>query len=180
MKRISIINCSTLINYLKRKMNSALNNETEHDEWDDIVIPTVAPIKLVETKIVNKEKEALEEQKKAAAAEKRERILAANAETARLNQLYREEQKALKDAERKAKEEKAAEELREKELARKKLEAELGTPEKIFKHDFKIANKHKYVVQKVNRNGGAPIYSGMKELDDAADKAWKKTLVQSR
>lgn len=147
----------------------------EHDEWDDIVIPTVSPI---ETKIVNKEKEALEEQKKAAAAEKREKILAANAETARLNQLWRDEQKAFKEAERKAKEEKIAEELRQKELARRKLEAELGTPEKIFKHDFKIANKHKYVVQKVNRNGGAPIYSGMKELDDAADKAWK--LLQTR
>ena len=45
--------------------------------------------------------------------------------------------------------------------------------EKIFKHDFKIINKHKFVHQKINRNGCAPIYTGMKELDDAADKAWK-------
>lgn len=155
-------------------MTSAIN-EPEYDEWDEIIIPTP-------TKEVNKiieltpEEQQLKNKKEAElaiAAEKRERILAANAETARINQQWKDEQKMFKEAERKAKEEKAAEEIREKELARKKLEAELGTPEKIFKHDFKIANKHKYVIQKVNRNGGAPIYSGMKELDDAADKAWK-------
>jgi hypothetical protein len=161
-------------------MNSNIN-ENEHDEWDDIVIPTISPEKVtLEKEKIKNEKEILEEQKKALAAEKREKILAANAETARLNQLYKDEQKALKAAERKAKEEKEAEEIREKELARKKLEAELGTPEKIFKHDFKLANKHKYVIQKVNRSGGAPIYTGMKELDDAADKAWKRVSLQAR
>ena len=142
-----------------------MTDNTEHDEWDDIVIPTIVS----EKKQIDIEKEA----KLAIAEEKRRKILEANAETARLNQLWKNERQMAKEAERKAKEEKIAEEMRERELARAKLEQELGTPEKIFKHDFKIANKHKYVVQKVNRNGGAPIYTGMKELDDAADKAWK-------
>ena len=167
-------------------MNSALN-ENELDEWDDIVIPTVTTsvkVNSENTKLtpeqerIKNEKDALEQQKIAIAAEKRERILAANAETARLNQIWKEEQKAFKAAEKKAKKEKEAEEIRQKELARNKLEAELGSPEKIFKHDFKLLNKHKFITQKVNRNGSAPIYTGMKELDDAADKAWK--LRQTR
>lgn len=141
------------------------NSNPEYDEWDDIVIPTIVP----KQEQIDPEKEA----KLAMAEEKRRKILEANAETARLNQLWKNEKQQAKEAERKAKEEKLAEEMREREDARRKLELELGTPEKIFKHDFKIANKHKYVVQKVNRNGGAPIYTGMKELDDAADKAWK-------
>jgi len=141
------------------------NSNPEYDEWDDIVIPTMT----LEKQQIDPEKEA----KLAIAEEKRRKILEANAETARLNQLWKNEKQQAKEAERKAKEEKLAEEIREREVARRKLELELGTPEKIFKHDFKIANKHKYVVQKVNRNGGAPIYTGMKELDDAADKAWK-------
>lgn len=142
-----------------------MTDNTEHDEWDDIVIPTI----VTEKKQNSTENDA----KLAIAEEKRRKILEANAETARLNQLWKNEKQQAKEAERKAKEEKLAEEMREREDARRKLELELGTPEKIFKHDFKIANKHKYVVQKVNRNGGAPIYTGMKELDDAADKAWK-------
>lgn len=158
-------------------------NDNEYDEWDDIVIPTTNPeinILTPEQQRAKEEKEALEAQKKAIADEKRAKILAENAETARLNQLYKDEQKAFKAAERKAKEEKEAEEIRQKELARKKLEAELGTPEKIFKHDFKILNRHKYVHQKVNRNGGAPIYTGLNELEEAANKAWKLSQIQAR
>ena len=160
-------------------------NDNEIDEWDTIDIPvtitaTATTITMTpEQQRAKAEKEALEAQKKAIAEEKRAKILAENAETARLNQLWKDEQKALKAAERKIREEKEAEEIRQKELARKKLEEELGTPEKIFKHDFKISNKHKFVHQKVNRNGGAPVYTGMNELEAAADKAWKLRLAQA-
>ena len=155
-------------------------NDSEIDEWDTIDIPVITTITMTpEQQRAKAEKEALEAQKKAIAEEKRAKILAENAETARLNQLWKDEQKALKAAERKIREEKEAEEIRQKELARKKLEEELGTPEKIFKHDFKISNKHKFVHQKVNRNGGAPIYTGMNELEAAADKAWKLRLAQA-
>jgi hypothetical protein len=147
------------------KMNSNTSNDDEYDEWDDIVIPVVS----VEKQIIQNEKNI----EKAIADEKRQKILAANAETARLNQERKDEIKAFKMAEKKAKEEKEAEEIRQKQIERNKLEAELGSPEKIFKHDFKILNKHKYLRQKINRNGGAPIYTGMQELDAAADKAWK-------
>jgi hypothetical protein len=148
-------------------MNSNTNAmNPEYDEWDDIIITTITP-QQQSSKNEKNDEQAIN------AAKKRERILAANAETARLNQERKDEIKAFKAAEKKAKEEKEAEEFRQKQIERMKLEAELGSPEKIFKHDFKIINKHKFVHQKINRNGCAPIYTGMKELDDAADKAWK-------
>jgi len=144
--------------------------EDTADEWDEIVIPETQPTKLSPEQ---EKKKAEEEAKKALAEEKRKKILEANAETARLNQEWKDKQKAIKVAERLAKEEKEAQEIREKQLARQKLEAELGSPEKIFKHDFMTLNKHKYVHQKINRNGGAPTYTGMRELENAADNAWK-------
>jgi hypothetical protein len=140
--------------------------KSEYDEWDDIIITTITPQQQSSKNEKNDEHAII-------AAKKREIILAANAETARLNQERKDEIKAFKAAEKKAKEEKEAEEFRQKQIERKKLEDELRTPEKIFIHDFKIMNKNKFVHQKINKNGGAPIYTGMKELDDAADKAWK-------
>ena len=145
-------------------MNSNTNTmKSEYDEWDDIIITTITP----------QQQSSKNDEHAIIAAKKREIILAANAETARLNQERKDEIKAFKAAEKKAKEEKEAEEFRQKQIERKKLEDELRTPEKIFIHDFKIMNKNKFVHQKINKNGGAPIYTGMKELDDAADKAWK-------
>ena len=152
-------------NILNMNRNTNTMNP-EYDEWDDIIITTITPQQQSSKNEKNDEQAII-------AAKKRERILAANAETARLNQERKDEIKAFKVAEKKAKEEKEAEEFRQKQIERMKLEAELGSPEKIFKHDFKIINKHKFVHQKINRNGCAPIYTGMKELDDAADKAWK-------